>query len=353
MSRFWNEKTRALSPYVPGEQPKDKTYIKLNTNENPYPPSPRVLAAIQAAATAELRLYPDPEATALRTAIANLYDLAPENVFCGNGSDEVLALAFDTFFAPGAPVLFPKISYSFYPVYCQNLELDFHAVPLRADFTIDIDDYRADNGGVVLTNPNAPTGIALSLAEVEAVLRANPQGVVLIDEAYCDFGAETAARLIPAYENLLVVQTLSKSRSLAGLRVGFALGQAPLIAGINRVKNSFNSYPLDRLAQAGALAAIEDRDAMAQAAAKIIATRTRTTAALRNMGYQVLDSKTNFIMAAHPRYAGAALFAYLRGRGILVRHFQQQEIANYLRITIGTDAEMDALTGALADYRED
>ncbi len=352
MSRFWNHKTAALSPYTPGEQPKDKKYIKLNTNENPYPPSERVFAAIAEAATADLRLYPDPESVALREAIAGLYGLKTENVFCGNGSDEVLALAFDTFFTPGVPILFPAISYSFYPVYCQNLELDSHSVPLKTDYTIDPADYFTDNGGIVITNPNAPTGIALSLKDIEAILANNPDSLVLVDEAYCDFGAESSVVLIPSYENLLVVQTLSKSRSLAGLRVGFAIGQAPLIEGLNRVKNSFNSYPLDRLAQAGALAAIEDREAMSAATAKIIATRDKTVTALREMGYHVLDSKTNFIMVEHPRYTGEALFGYLRKEGILVRHFKQPGIENYLRITVGTDEEMDTFLRVLVKYRE-
>ncbi len=352
MSRFWNQKTRELSPYTPGEQPKDKKYIKLNTNENPYPPSARVIAAIEGALSADLRLYPDPEALALREAIAGYYGLTADQVFCGNGSDEVLALAFDTFFSKEKPVLFPKISYSFYPVYCQNLELDYHAIPLKEDFTIDCQDFFADNGGIVITNPNAPTGIALSLKEIEAILAKNPNSLVLIDEAYCDFGAETAATLIDTYENLLVVQTLSKSRSLAGLRVGFALGRAPLIEGLNRVKNSFNSYPLDRLALAGALAAIEDREAMRAAAAKIVATRDRTIEAMRQMGYRVLDSKTNFIMAEHPQYPGEALFTYLRENGVLVRHFRQPGIENFLRITIGTDEEMDVFLRVLKEYRE-
>ena len=350
MSRFWNEKTKGLEPYIPGEQPKSKKLVKLNTNENPYPPTRAVRDAIAAANCGDLRLYPDPEATALREAFAKYVGVKAENVFVGNGSDEVLAFAFDTFFEKGKPILFPDICYSFYPVYCRYFEIDYETVPLKEDFTVDIDGFRKENGGVVITNPNAPTGIALSRDDIEEILKANPNRVVLIDEAYVKFGAESAVPLIETSPNLLVVQTMSKSHSLAGLRVGFAIGSAELIEGLNRVKNSFNSYPVDRLAQAGALAAIEDSAVIEKRCRRIAATRQGVSVALRSMGFDVLPSKTNFIMIHYWNADTEAMFQYLREHGIVVRHFQGPRIGDYLRVTIGNRSDMRRFLDAVEEY---
>lgn len=350
MSKYWNETTRRLTPYVPGEQPKDQKYIKLNTNENPYPPSPRVLQAIEEHAGEALRLYPDPESTTLCERIARTYGLAREEVFVGNGSDEVLALAFQTFFSQDRPVVFADITYSFYKVYVQINELDARIIPLKDDFNLDVEAYcQTPNGGIVIANPNAPTGLEVPLSDIERIVEHHPDSVVLVDEAYVDFGGESAACLIRKYPNVLVVQTLSKSRSLAGMRTGFALGHRDLIEGLNRVKNSFNSYPLDRLAQAAATAALEDEQYFAETTQKIIQTRERFTAQLKSLGFEVLPSKTNFVFARKDGWAGSDLQRKLRERGILVRHFNQPRIDDYLRITIGTDEEMDTTLNHLKE----
>jgi histidinol-phosphate aminotransferase len=348
MSKFWSPQVRALTPYVPGEQPRVQNLIKLNTNENPYGPSPRVLAAIAAEAADSLRLYPDPDSTALKAAIATHYGVSTAEVFVGNGSDEVLGHAFHTFFRQDLPILFPEVTYSFYPVYCRLYDIAFETVPLGADMTVRAADYARACGGVVIANPNAPTGIPLPLAEIERIVAAQPERVVLVDEAYVDFGGESAVGLIKKYPNLLVVQTLSKSRSLAGLRVGFAIGDRELIAGLERVKNSFNSYPLGRPAVAGAVAAIEDDAYFQQTRSKVMATRERLAADLRALGFEVCPSATNFIFVRHPAHQAATLAAALRARAILVRHFSQPGIENFLRISIGTDAECDTLHAALA-----
>lgn len=353
MSKFWNDKTKSLTPYTPGEQPKGQRHlIKLNTNENPYPPSNNVLQAISAANNGDLRLYPDPEATALREAYAAYVGLSRENVFVGNGSDEVLALSFDTFFQKGQPILMPDICYSFYPVYCQYYGIDYQTVPLKEDFTIDVTDFYQPNGGVVITNPNAPTGIALTAGEIELILQHNPDHVVLVDEAYVKFGAETVVPLIAKYPNLLVVQTLSKSHSLAGLRVGFALGDPQLIEGLNRVKNSFNSYPVDRLAQAGALAAIKDADNVAKRCKRIMAVRDGVSVALRGIGFEVLPSKTNFIMTKYWNVPSPELFGHLREHDILVRYFALPRLDQYLRVTIGTRSDMRKFLDIVEEYIE-
>ena len=343
MSRYWNSSTRRLSPYVPGEQPKDQVYIKLNTNENPYPPSPRVLEAIRGKVGEALSLFPDPESTELRDSIAEKYGLKREEVFVGNGSDEVLALAFKAFFEPQSPVLFADITYSFYKVYVQFYDLTAKIIPLMDSFQIDIE----KNGGIVIANPNAPTGIEVPLEDIERIIQSNPDSVVLVDEAYVDFGAQTAVSLVREYPNVLVVQTLSKSRSLAGLRVGFAFGHPELIEGLNRVKNSFNSYPIDRLAQAGAVAAIEDEAYFRETTEKVIRTRTWVVEELQRMGFEVLPSKTNFVFVRAAGRSAAELQRRLKEEGILVRHFAQPRIDEYLRITIGTDDEMKILLDRL------
>lgn len=348
MKEYWSTRIRDMVPYTPGEQPKGRTFIKLNTNENPYPPSPKVLEAIQAAA-GDLRLYPDPESTALRDALAELYGLKRGQVFVGNGSDEVLALAFQAFFDPGRTILFPDVTYSFYPVFAKLYGLSFREVPLNERFGVPVDEFLGENGGVILPNPNAPTGRALPLEDVRRLAEGNPGAVVLIDEAYVDFGADSAVGLVERHPNLLVVQTCSKSRSLAGLRVGFALGHENLIAALECVKNSFNSYPLDRLAQAGALAAIQDRAYFQETTQKIIATRERFTGQLREMGFQLGDSAANFLFITHPKVPAKALLDGLRERGILVRWWDKPRISNHLRVTVGTDGEMEALCRALEE----
>lgn len=347
MSRYWSPVVRGLTPYVPGEQPRIADLVKLNTNENPYPPSPAVTAAIAGANDDRLRLYPDPESQALKSALAAYHGLQNGQVFVGNGSDEVLAFAFQGLLAQDQPILFPDITYSFYPVYCQLYGVAFRALPLDAQFRVNLADYAQPNGGVILPNPNAPTGIALGLDEIERLLQANVGRVVVIDEAYVDFGADSAVALIDRYPNLLVTQTFSKSRALAGLRVGFALGHPELIDALERIKNSFNSYPLDRLAQAGAVAAIEDREHFERSRAAVIASRTRLVAELTALGFEVLPSAANFVFVRHPQHSGAALAAALRERRVLVRHFKAPRIEAFLRITVGTDAQCEALLAAL------
>ena len=348
MSRYWSAVVHGLTPYVPGEQPKLANLVKLNTNENPYGPSPKVLDAVRAEAADTLRLYPDPGSDRLRAGIAAYHGVAADQVFVGNGSDEVLAHAFMALLKHGQPILYPDISYSFYPVYCGLYEIAYRQIPLTESFEIRIDDYLAPNGGVIFPNPNAPTGRLLALGEIERLLAGNPDSVVVIDEAYIDFGGESAVGLVARYQQLLVVRTLSKSHALAGLRVGYAIGQPHLIEALNRVKDSFNSYPLDRFAQAGALASMEDHAYFEAICAKVVATRTRLVASMEAQGFDVLPSAANFIFARHPAQDGAALAAALRERSIIVRHFRSPaRIAPFLRITIGTDSQCDALLAAL------
>ncbi|WP_310446939.1 histidinol-phosphate transaminase [Thiobacillus sp.] len=348
MSQYWSAVVHGLTPYVPGEQPKLPNLVKLNTNECPYGPSPRVLDAVRAEAADTLRLYPDPNSDRLRAGIAAYHGVNADQVFVGNGSDEVLAHAFMALLKHDAPILFPDISYSFYPVYCGLYEIAYRQVPLTDAFEIRVDDYLTPNGGVIFPNPNAPTGRLLALSEIERLLAGNPDSVVVIDEAYIDFGGESAVGLVARYPQLLVTRTLSKSHALAGLRVGYAIGQPHLIEALNRVKDSFNSYPLDRFAQAGALASLQDHGYFEALCARVVATRTRLVAAMSDMGFEVLPSAANFIFACHPAHDGAELAAGLRERSIIVRHFKQPaRIAPFLRITIGTDAQCDALIAAL------
>ncbi|RZJ26845.1 MAG: histidinol-phosphate transaminase [Haliea sp.] len=345
---FWSPALRDLEPYVPGEQPRIANLVKLNTNENPYPPSVRVVAAITAAAQQGLQLYPDSESGALRDCLADHHGLEPEQVFPGNGSDEVLAHAFFAFFRQAQPLLMPDVSYSFYRVYCQLYGIAAQPVPVDAALRLQVADYAGRAaGGVVIANPNAPTGIALPLAAVEQLLRDHPQCVVLVDEAYVDFGGESAIALVPRYPNLLVVHTLSKSRSLAGLRVGFAAGQRHLIDALERVKNSFNSYPLDRLAVAGAVAAYEDMAWFEQTRQAVMQSRDALTLALWRLGFDVLPSAANFVFARHPAHDAAQLAQQLRAQHVLVRHFREERVAQYLRISVGTTAQCEALVQAL------
>jgi histidinol-phosphate aminotransferase len=349
MSRFWNPLVSELSPYVPGEQSQQENLVKLNTNELPWAPSPKVLAAVQQAGDDNLRLYPDPENTRLREVWAADLGLLPEQVFVGNGSDEVLAHTFQALFKPGLPVLFPDVTYSFYPVYCGLYRLDYETLALNSQMAIDIADYRRANGGIIIANPNAPTGIAMGLAQIEGLLRSNPDSVVVVDEAYVDFGAESAVGLIDSHENLLVVQTLSKSRGLAGLRVGAAFGNVDLIEGLQRVKNSFNSYPLDRIAEAAAVVAIQDKEWLADSCARLIANRQQLCEGLQSLAFSVLPSSANFVLVRPPQNNAEAIFQALRERNILVRFFSAERTREYLRITVGTADECAQLLSALSD----
>lgn len=349
LSKFWSPLAASLVPYVPGEQPKDKKYIKLNTNENPYPPSSLVIEAITAAANDDLRLYPDPTCEALVKAAADYYGLSPKQAFVGNGSDEILAFAFAAFFKPDKPILFPDITYSFYKVYAKLYNLQTELIPLNEQFHVEAEAYNKDNGGVIIPNPNAPTAQLLPLNDIRKILDMNPDQVVVIDEAYIDFGGESAVSLINDYPNLLVVQTLSKSRSLAGLRVGFAFGSEELMDGLNRIKNSFNSYTIDRLAMAGAIAALQDEAYFRDTTEKVIRTREHTVQQLKELGFKVTDSKANFVFISHPSVSAKLIFQQLREKGVLVRYFDQPRIDEYLRVSIGTDEEMAAFVQALKE----
>lgn len=348
MSKYWSPFVKDLVPYVPGEQPKLSKLVKLNTNENPYGPSPKAIAAMQAEIGDDLRLYPDPNGERLKQAVAAYYGVQPTQVFVGNGSDEVLAHAFHGLFQHGRPLLFPDVSYSFYPVYCGLYGIAYETVALNDQFQIDVADYARPNGGIIFPNPNAPTGCLLGLDAIERLLQANSESVVLVDEAYVDFGGESAIALVDRYPNLLVTQTLSKSRSLAGLRVGLAVGHVDLIEALERIKNSFNSYPLDRIAIAGAAAAFEDRAYFEQTCRLVMASRDALTLALQGLGFEVLPSAANFIFVRHPQRDAAAVAVALREQGVIVRHFRQPRIEQFLRITIGAPEQNQALLDALA-----
>ena len=349
MKEFWSKRIREMTPYVPGEQPRDRIFIKLNTNECPYPPSPRALEAIRAAAGDGLRLYPDPECLELRQTIARRYRVSQNQVFVGNGSDEILAFAFQAFFDPEREIVFPRVSYSFYPVYTQYFGLNCRRVEMNPDFSVPVDALCGDNGGVVLANPNAPTGMALTLDEVERLVQSNPQAVVIVDEAYVDFGADSAVPLIQSYPNLLVVQTASKSRALAGLRVGWAMGNSNLINALRCVRDCFNSYTVDRVAAAGLKAAMEDEGYFQSIRGRVMAARDKTARRLTDLGFTVLPSRANFLFVTCPGLSGAALQDGLREKGILVRRWDDPVIADWLRITVGTDQEMDVLLRALSE----
>lgn len=353
-----------LTPYVAGEQPEyDANLVKLNTNENPYPPSPKVLSVIKQVADVGLQKYPDSSGQSLKNTIADYYHLDAKQVFVGNSSDEVLAHTFQAFFSQSQehaqeqiqkkkvkPLCFPDITYGFYPVYCKLYGINYQTIPLQEDFSLDLNQYSQNNGGIIFANPNAPSGIALSLLEIEACLKKNPDSVVVVDEAYVDFGAQTAIPLIDQYDNLLVTQTLSKSRSLAGLRVGFACGQADLIEALERVKNSFNAYPLDQLALAGACASFDDEQYFQEQRNKVIKTRTSIMKTLQDLGFDVLESKANFVFAKPPKgFTAKAIFQSLREYNIIVRYFEKPRIDEYLRITIGTDEQMNKLSEVLSD----
>ena len=347
MSRFWSKIVSELTPYMPGEQPQLDNLVKLNTNENPYGPSPLVLDAINQAASDELRKYPDPNAQQLKQSIADYYHINAEQVFVGNSSDEVLGHAFRALLKHERPLLFPDITYSFYPVYCSLLEIDFQTVPLRQDFSIKLADYPTDNGGIIFANPNAPTGMLVPETELRELLLRNAGSVVVVDEAYGDFSNFSAIPLINEFPNLLVIQTLSKSRSLAGLRVGLAVGNVELIEALERVKNSFHPYALSRLAIAGASAAFADQPYFEETVNRVIETRTRTRQKLEALDFNVLPSQANFLFARHKTASAADLYHALRAQNIIVRYFDAPRIDQFIRITIGTDQEMEKLIEAL------
>ncbi len=346
----WENNIRRVVPYVPGEQPKFSNIIKLNTNENPYPPSPKVKEALERQNPADLRLYPDPTCEELVSAIAAYYGLQPEQVFVGVGSDDVLAMIFMTCFNSEKPILFPDITYSFYDVWADMLRIPYTQIPLDENFAIRKEDYYRENGGIVFPNPNAPTGVEMAQADIEDIVRHNPDSIVIVDEAYVDFGAESALPLIEKYDNVLVMQTFSKSRSLAGMRIGFAMGNPKLISYINDVKYSFNSYTMDRTALAAGKAAIEDKAYFDETVKKVIDVREWTKKELKRLGFVFGDSKANFIFAGHPEYPAAELFAALREEHIIVRYFNKPRISNFLRITVGTREEMQKLIDFLEHY---
>jgi len=352
MSRFWSKAVQNLTPYTPGEQPKMARLIKLNTNESPYGPSLKALAAISAATNDSLRLYPDPNSDVLKQAIAKAYEVNSEHVFVGNGSDEVLAHIFQGLLKHDAPVLFPDITYSFYPVYCKLYGIQAQEIPLNDRLEIDIKDYVAhpNNGGIIFPNPNAPTGQALGLDQIRELLEKNQQSVVVIDEAYVDFGTDSCIPLVKEFDNLIVTHTLSKSRALAGIRVGYAIGHPDLIEGLERIKNSFNSYPIDRLAMVGAVAAIEDGAHLAEISRKVQASREKLIADLNSLGFESLPSKANFILTRHPGHDALTLSAKLREQGIIVRHFKTPRIDQYLRISIGKEDECSQLVECLRKF---
>ncbi|WP_415896343.1 histidinol-phosphate transaminase [Neptuniibacter sp. QD72_48] len=350
MSKYWSDAIQRLTPYVPGEQPKESGITKLNTNENPYPPSPKAAAVINNFDTARLRLYSDPDCTQLKDALANHFEVERKNVFVGNGSDEVLAHTFAAFFQQEQPLLMPEFTYSFYPVYCNLFDIEFKLLPLGDNFELNLEDYNQPNGGIIFANPNAPTSRAIELGEIEALAQRNTETVIVVDEAYVDFGASSAVELTQKYDNVLVIQTFSKSRSLAGMRVGFAIGHEDLIAGLERVKNSFNSYPLDMLAIESAVAAVEDNDYFEATTKKIISTREWTVNRLEELGFISLPSKTNFLFSTHRFIEAAELMGFLRTKKVLVRYFSKPGIDNYLRISIGTQKEMELLISTLEQH---
>jgi len=366
MSVFWNTRTKNLSPYTPGEQPKNRRFIKLNTNENPYPPSPKVIEAIQKTVNDNLRLYPDAQCTEFRETVASRYGVKPEQVFAGNGSDEILAFAFGAFFESGEnakKILFPDITYSFYPVYADLWNIPYSTVPLNENFSINTSDYKLPSGGAIFPNPNAPTGMALVLDDILSLAEflEKQEKVLIIDEAYIAFAAQSgekpcvgsAVPHINKYPNLLTMHTLSKSASLAGIRTGFAIGNEKLIEGLCRIRDSFNSYTLDRLALAGAAAAISDAAYYNEINSRVIATRERVAQNLRGLGFTVLPSSANFLFVKPPDISGAEFFTALREKGILVRHFNKNRIADFLRISIGTDEEMDTVLDACRKIRNE
>ena len=341
MSRFLSQRFSQIKPYVPGEQPQDTEYIKLNTNESPYPPSPRVLQVINQKEVEKLRLYSDPEVKQLIQQIADFYQVSTDQVFVGNGSDEVLAFSFMAFCDQQRQICYPDITYGFYQVFCQLFGLRQNPIPLKQDFTVDYRDYCNCGKNVVIANPNAPTGLSLPLEEIEQILKTNPDHLVMIDEAYVDFGGTTCIPLLKQYSNLMVIQTFSKSRSLAGARLGFAISSPEIIQDLNKIKFSYNPYNVNRLSILAGSAAMQDRPYWEYCTNEVIQTRGKTKSALEQLGFTVLDSKTNFLFARCPKISGEDYYSKLKQNGILVRHFNQERIQDFVRITIGTPAQME------------
>ena len=348
MEKYWSDLVKQLRPYEPGEQPWMDGVLKLNTNENPFGPSPKVLSAIEGQLGNQLRLYPPPNADLLKQAIADYYGLKDSQIFLGNGSDEILAHVFNGLLKKALPLLFPDITYSFYPVFCQLYDIDFEEIPLKDDLSIDLTDYEVPNGGIIFPNPNAPTGRLLAIGEIEYLLKANRNSVVVIDEAYIDFGGQSSIGLLTDNPNLIVTQTMSKSRSMAGMRIGFALGSADLIEGLERVKNSFNSYPLGHLQIAAGISAIEDSDYFKDTCQRVIHNRAKLTIDLEELGFSVVPSAGNFVLVRHFRASALKIYGQLKNNGILVRHFNKQRLDNFLRITVGTTEQNDQLVTELA-----
>jgi histidinol-phosphate aminotransferase len=351
MKRYWSEVVRGITPYIPGEQPKEKKYIKLNTNENPYPPSPRVIEVLKNTDLNDLRLYPEPACDKLRKTLADYYGIGKDMVFVGNGSDEVLAFAFKAFFNRGETIMFPDITYTFYPVYSKLFEINYKIAALDKNFSIHPEMFYKKNDGIIIANPNAPTGKFMPVSYIEDILEHNGDCVVIIDEAYVDFGGESCVKLTEDYPNLLVTGTFSKSRSLAGLRIGYALGHSGLIEGLDRVKNSINSYTLDMLAMIAGVEAVKDEQYFKKIKTRIINTREWVTAKLsKELGFKVIDSKANFLFVSYERIHAKEIFDFLRTKGILVRYFDKDRINNFLRISMGTDEDMEYLTDVLKEY---
>lgn len=348
--KSWKDNLRKIEPYVPGEQSKDKDIVKINANENPYPPSPKAVEAMKSFDTSSLRFYPPADATPLKTAIAKYYGVEIENVFLGNGSDDVLALSFQAFFNSDKPIAYPDITYSFYPVWCDLLNIPYKTYPLGRDFRINAEDYKEENGGVVIPNPNAPTSICEGEEFIRTLLDYNQDSVVIIDEAYVDFGGYSSVGLTKEYDNLLVTGTFSKSRSLAGLRIGFAIGSKELIGVLEAVKNSYNSYTVDSLSIAAGIASINDDEYFKSTIKSVIETRQRVTDELKKLGFTVFDSKTNFLFVTHPDYSSKDIFEYLKTKKVFIRYFNLPRIDKYLRITVGTNEEMNAFLSELKNY---
>ncbi len=350
MDMLWKNNLRDIEPYVPGEQSKEKDIVKINANENPYPPSPKVIEAINGFDCGNLRFYPDANATEFKSAVAEYYCVNPENVFLGNGSDDVIALAFQAFFNSKNPIAFPDITYSFYPVWCRLFNIPYKNYPLKSDFRIDPEDYKEENGGVVIPNPNAPTSLGEGKVFIEKLMKYNKDSVVIIDEAYVDFGGYSSVELTGKYENLLVTGTFSKSRSLAGMRIGYAVGSRELISILEAVKNSYNSYTVNSISMAAGTAAIKDKKYFEETVSKVIATRARVTKELRNLGFTVLDSQTNFLFATYEGKNIKDYFEWLKTQKVFIRYFNMPRISNYVRITIGTDYEMDVFLEKTKEY---
>lgn len=352
MEKLWKKNLRDIEPYIPGEQSKARNIVKINANENPYPPSPKAIEALKNFDAGSLRFYPNANAFPLKEAIAQYYGVEVQNVFVGNGSDDVIALSFQAFFNSDLPIMYPDITYSFYPVWCRLFGIQYKTCPLDENFRINLSDYKEKNGGVIIPNPNAPTSICEKKEFIEKLINCNPDSVVIIDEAYVDFGGESSIELIKKYDNLLVTGTFSKSRSLAGMRIGFAIGSKELISVLEAVKNSYNSYTVDSLSIEMGVASIRDDEYFKETVKKIIATRTRVTDELRRLGFEVLDSSANFIMATHNTFEMKDMFAYLKSKNVFIRYFNLPRINKYVRISIGTDGEMDIFLDEVKKFIE-